>query len=94
MHVIFYFADIDECIDLELCEGMCENLLGSYSCTCPAGYEGDGMKGGEGCHSKRKYSGSTFFYIASGNFHRLCTENLHSLVYVRCLVYSDQENRF
>ncbi|KAF7851416.1 hypothetical protein BT93_L3959 [Corymbia citriodora subsp. variegata] len=46
--------DIDECVDLEKnpCEGKCHNIEGSYRCSCPKGYHGDGKKGsgdGKGC---------------------------------------------
>ncbi|KAI3464585.1 hypothetical protein Pfo_021248 [Paulownia fortunei] len=58
--------DIDECTALKPCEGMCTNLLGSYSCSCPDGYEGDGKKDGSGCHPKNQTNGSTLFYLASG----------------------------
>ncbi|KAI3454741.1 hypothetical protein Pfo_011404 [Paulownia fortunei] len=60
--------DIDECIALEPCEGTCTNLVGSYSCSCPKGFEGDGKKDGAGCHPKSQTNGSTLFYIVSGKF--------------------------
>ncbi|GMP46723.1 hypothetical protein CsSME_00014772 [Camellia sinensis var. sinensis] len=28
----------------------CINLTGKYNCSCPDGYEGDGMKDGAGCN--------------------------------------------
>ncbi|PIN23594.1 Serine/threonine protein kinase [Handroanthus impetiginosus] len=43
--------DIDECTTLKPCEGTCTNLPGNYSCSCPKGFEGDGMKNGTGCRS-------------------------------------------
>ncbi|PIN12636.1 Serine/threonine protein kinase [Handroanthus impetiginosus] len=55
--------DIDECTSLKPCKGTCKNLLGNYSCSCPKGFEGDGMKDGIGCHPK---SSKTLFYIVSG----------------------------
>ncbi|PIN12638.1 Serine/threonine protein kinase [Handroanthus impetiginosus] len=45
--------DIDECTSLEPCVGTCTNLLGSYSCSCPKGFQGDGKKDGSGCHPER-----------------------------------------
>ncbi|KAJ9691242.1 hypothetical protein PVL29_013423 [Vitis rotundifolia] len=45
--------DINECNDpnKNFCHKMavCSNIPGSYSCTCPAGYHGDGKKNGTGC---------------------------------------------
>ncbi|KAL2232323.1 UNVERIFIED_CONTAM: Wall-associated receptor kinase 2 [Sesamum indicum] len=58
--------DIDECDTLKPCEGTCTNLEGSYSCSCPKGFEGDGKKDGSGCHRKSKINGSTLFYVVSG----------------------------
>ncbi|KAG8378200.1 hypothetical protein BUALT_Bualt08G0113100 [Buddleja alternifolia] len=63
---IFCLPDIDECYTLEPCERNCRNLEGSYLCSCPKGFEGDGKKDGTGCHSKSKMNGSTLFYITSG----------------------------
>ena len=49
--VTFFFADVDECKDpkLHLCEKVCVNTVGNYTCSCPKGYHGDGRKGGKGC---------------------------------------------
>ena len=34
------FADIDECnTGTDLCEEFCHNVVGSYWCSCPEGYE-------------------------------------------------------
>ncbi|XP_055807604.1 wall-associated receptor kinase 2-like [Solanum dulcamara] len=44
--------DIDECADHpnnSLCEKICINTPGSYNCSCPHGYTGDGKKDGRGC---------------------------------------------
>ncbi|XVE80802.1 hypothetical protein DITRI_Ditri15bG0009500 [Diplodiscus trichospermus] len=41
--------DIDECQTLKPCNGICQNLPGSYNCSCPKGFEGDGWKNGTGC---------------------------------------------
>ncbi|KAF2291277.1 hypothetical protein GH714_022144 [Hevea brasiliensis] len=41
--------DIDECETLKPCNGTCHNVPGSYDCSCPAGFEGDGRKDGAGC---------------------------------------------
>ncbi|KAF8024866.1 hypothetical protein BT93_F1889 [Corymbia citriodora subsp. variegata] len=43
--------DIDECADpnKNQCTGICHNFDGSYNCSCPKGYYGDGWKHGQGC---------------------------------------------
>ncbi|XP_042486067.1 putative wall-associated receptor kinase-like 16 [Macadamia integrifolia] len=43
--------DINECADpiTNSCSGICTNLPGSYKCSCPPGYFGDGKKIGRGC---------------------------------------------
>ena len=46
--VIVLFSDINEC-DSDPCEngGSCENSIGSFMCTCVAGYEGDTCESGK-----------------------------------------------
>ncbi|KAH1046066.1 hypothetical protein J1N35_036850 [Gossypium stocksii] len=48
--------DINECEALKPCSefGICHNTLGSYYCSCPEGFEGDGRKYGTGCSPKPK----------------------------------------
>ncbi|KAH0632159.1 hypothetical protein KY284_034945 [Solanum tuberosum] len=43
--------DIDECANpnTNSCEQNCINIPGSYNCSCPKGYTGDGRKNGRGC---------------------------------------------
>ncbi|XP_023760203.1 wall-associated receptor kinase 2 [Lactuca sativa] len=43
--------DINECEDpnINLCEGICTNTPGGYSCSCKDGYVGDGFSNGRGC---------------------------------------------
>ncbi|KAM4069746.1 hypothetical protein ACB094_12G113000 [Castanea mollissima] len=38
--------DIDECVTLNTCNKQCHNFPGSFSCSCPKGYEGDGLRNG------------------------------------------------
>ncbi|XP_048129438.1 wall-associated receptor kinase 2-like [Rhodamnia argentea] len=53
-------VDIDECVDPEKnpCKGICHNVEGSYTCSCPKGYHGDGKKGedAQGCIADSKSS--------------------------------------
>ena len=45
------FNDVDNCVD----GADCTDTLGSYFCTCPQGYTGDGLdvlSGGTGCEDK------------------------------------------
>ncbi|KAK8572291.1 hypothetical protein V6N13_047895 [Hibiscus sabdariffa] len=43
--------DMNECETISPCNGTatCINLPGTYNCSCPVGYEGDGRKIGTGC---------------------------------------------
>ncbi|KAG5584710.1 hypothetical protein H5410_045144 [Solanum commersonii] len=47
-------VDIDECANpkANICEKICTNIPGSFNCTCPHGYYGDGLKNGRGCTAK------------------------------------------
>jgi hypothetical protein len=43
MHVLL-FLDVDECATpANNCKFMCKNLIGTFVCTCPAGYQQVGM---------------------------------------------------
>ncbi|KAG4200849.1 hypothetical protein ERO13_A05G239700v2 [Gossypium hirsutum] len=44
--------DINECDTLKPCNGTCNNAPGSYNCSCPDGFEGDGLRNGTGCSPK------------------------------------------
>ncbi|KAF9613930.1 hypothetical protein IFM89_013177 [Coptis chinensis] len=48
--------DVNECKDQNSspCEGSCTNTQGSYYCSCPSNYYGDGRKDGTGCTKKNK----------------------------------------
>ncbi|XP_042492855.1 wall-associated receptor kinase 2-like [Macadamia integrifolia] len=48
--------DINECENpiTNPCSGICTNLPGSYKCSCPTGYFGDGKKIGSGCIALQK----------------------------------------
>ena len=44
--LIFYFADINECTDNgHNCDdnAVCNNTVGSFTCSCNAGYSGNGV---------------------------------------------------
>ncbi|KAL7168184.1 hypothetical protein ACSBR2_038593 [Camellia fascicularis] len=41
--------DINECVTSRPCNMTCQNLPGTYNCSCPEGFEGDGRKNGSGC---------------------------------------------
>ncbi|KAF8028502.1 hypothetical protein BT93_E1199 [Corymbia citriodora subsp. variegata] len=63
--------DIDECADPEMnrCEKICHNVIGSYTCSCPNGYHGDGKKGGgigQGCTIKPSHLMEILVGVATG----------------------------
>lgn len=41
--ILFFFSDINECaLDPDICQnGVCENMLRTYKCTCNEGFEVD-----------------------------------------------------
>ncbi|XVF37022.1 hypothetical protein REPUB_Repub19eG0109700 [Reevesia pubescens] len=52
--------DINECETLKPCNSTCQNTFGSFNCSCPEGFEGDGLRNGTGCspkvnHQNKKY---------------------------------------
>lgn len=49
--IFFLLLDINECADPNKndCEKICVNSPGSYNCSCPHGYYGDGKKNSHGC---------------------------------------------
>ncbi|KAK7353257.1 hypothetical protein VNO80_18698 [Phaseolus coccineus] len=64
-------VDVDECAEeLHDClkgRSSCSNSpTGSYSCSCPKGYEGDGKKNGTGC-LRRSYSKIIIAFSVSGS---------------------------
>ncbi|KAF7849105.1 hypothetical protein BT93_L1246 [Corymbia citriodora subsp. variegata] len=62
-------VDIDECNDLENpCDGICHNTEGSYTCSCPKDYHGDGKKGGDGpgCIANPKSSHLVIILVGIG----------------------------
>ncbi|KAI4332646.1 hypothetical protein L6164_017538 [Bauhinia variegata] len=58
--------DKDECVETKPCSpnGICNNLIGSYECSCPDGYEGDGRNNGIGCSLKGNSGRNTSLMIA------------------------------
>ncbi|KAL3750258.1 hypothetical protein ACJRO7_011279 [Eucalyptus globulus] len=60
--------DIDECADpnKNQCNGICYNFDGSYNCSCPKGYHGDGRKGGQGCTANANPSHWVQILVGSG----------------------------
>ena len=47
--VIFHFSDVNECLTGDVCKngGTCFNLIGSYYCQCPPGFEGETCEKGK-----------------------------------------------
>ena len=46
LHQLFFFLDIDECaIGTSNCDmnALCQNSIGSFTCTCNVGYMGNGI---------------------------------------------------
>ncbi|XVE80798.1 hypothetical protein DITRI_Ditri15bG0009100 [Diplodiscus trichospermus] len=58
--------DIDECETLKPCNGTCQNLSGSYNCSCPEGFEGDGTKDGTGCRPLNNKSSPINIFLGIG----------------------------
>ncbi|KAL6332389.1 hypothetical protein AAG906_004960 [Vitis piasezkii] len=66
-----FSKDINECEDPNkiFCHkiALCTNVPGSYSCTCPTGYHGDGKKKGTGCiRGKHKHMLALVISIGAG----------------------------
>ncbi|KAK8671387.1 hypothetical protein V6N13_037983 [Hibiscus sabdariffa] len=60
--------DINECETLKPCNrnGTCQNTPGSYSCSCPEGFIGDGLKNGTGCIPKPSGESFPILVVALG----------------------------
>ncbi|MBA0659492.1 hypothetical protein Goklo_011626, partial [Gossypium klotzschianum] len=43
-YLLYGCQDMNECDKLKPCSGTCHNTPGSYYCSCPEGFEGDGWK--------------------------------------------------
>ncbi|KAL3737272.1 hypothetical protein ACJRO7_026097 [Eucalyptus globulus] len=63
-------VDINECADPEKnpCDRICHNTEGSYTCSCPKSYGGDGKKGGDGsgCTANPKSSHLVIILVGLG----------------------------
>ena len=73
-----FSKDINECEDPNkiFCHeiALCTNVPGSYSCTCPTGYHGDGKKQGTGCiRGKHKHLLALVFSLGMELYHSLNT---------------------
>ncbi|KAJ1404803.1 Serine/threonine-protein kinase, active site [Sesbania bispinosa] len=56
--------DVNECNRKPSpCSRICRNVAGTYKCLCPKGYEGDGLRDGEGCRPKDKSMGNLILII-------------------------------
>jgi len=67
--------DIDECANpnTNSCEQNCINIPGSYNCSCPKGYTGDGRKNGRGCIAPNSNSEFPWIKFSVGKFLRNST---------------------
>ena len=86
-HTDLFFSDIDECVDSNLnncsMNANCSDSIGSYDCTCSAGYVGDGYF----CDGKsvNKLGQISFYIMLFSSFYSsqcLLAFNYHSLNYI------------
>lgn len=95
--ICLYFADVNECTTSGLCQGnsQCVNLLGSYNCTCDAGYEADDREPSGGgstypCQSKflTFYQNQFYgFFFKTSCISNIYKDNYRLNLYHDCLSY-------
>lgn len=95
-----FLPDIDECADPKRneCTKVCINTPGSYTCSCPKGYHGNGRRdeNGDGCTPHDDQLLIVKIAVGESCIYRLILHLTHGLLlhtYYTCIFYFVHRNK-